>query len=347
LARGFEVAALWAGSVGDVWGVGLQPGGACQYQTMTVHWDGSAWTVVPSPGKLDVNSVLAAVSGTGTTDVWAVGATGCPGRRSGTLALHWNGSSWSIVPTPAPGFVPYLHGVAALTPSDAWAVGDTTMAGTDDPLIEHWNGRVWQVSQVGPAVHGSLLGVAASGAANVWAVGSPAVQGRPGLVALHWNGRNWSPVPVPVPRGATGQLFAVAPLPNGQAVAAGQWRVGSAAHVLIETWDGTAWHMAGLPTVSGFSGLYSVATASGQGPWASGFAVSPASGSGVLFERVAGTWQLVSPPPLSSLFSVAGASDGQVWTADLRFIAHGAPLAPGTSAAAAGTGRDNGWHAAS
>ena len=44
---------LAARSAADVWAVGLRPGGRCQYQTLTQHWDGSAWTVIPSPGKYD------------------------------------------------------------------------------------------------------------------------------------------------------------------------------------------------------------------------------------------------------------------------------------------------------
>src|SRR5689334_21544384 len=59
---GYEVDGFAARSVADVWAVVLRPGGRCQYQTLTQHWDGSAWTVIPSPGNTAVNSVLDGVT---------------------------------------------------------------------------------------------------------------------------------------------------------------------------------------------------------------------------------------------------------------------------------------------
>ncbi len=75
-----------------------------------------AWTVVPSPAGGQLNGV-ASVS---ANDVWAVGQTLAPG----TLAEHWGGTAWSVVPTPNP--VPgsdRLSAVAAVSTSDVWAVG--------------------------------------------------------------------------------------------------------------------------------------------------------------------------------------------------------------------------------
>jgi hypothetical protein len=115
-------------------------------------------------------------------------------------------------------------------------------------------------------------------------------------------------------------------LPHGQPVAVGSWRpTTSTSQVLVEQWNGTAWHMARVPTVPGFSGLYSVAAAPGQGPWASGFSVSTTSGGAVFLQRVGGSWQQVNPPPVNQAFAVAGASDGDVWTVYYQFIAHGVP----------------------
>src|SRR5260370_1080153 len=58
------LAAVTALSPTDVWAVGFDDRG-----TLTEHWNGSAWTVVASPGANNLNGV-AAVS---TNDVWAVG----------------------------------------------------------------------------------------------------------------------------------------------------------------------------------------------------------------------------------------------------------------------------------
>src|SRR5262249_9799095 len=69
---GYEVAGFAARSAVDVWAVGLRRGGRCQYQTLTLHWDGSAWTVIPSPGDVTVNSVLDDVAVAGANQAWAV-----------------------------------------------------------------------------------------------------------------------------------------------------------------------------------------------------------------------------------------------------------------------------------
>src|SRR6266480_7270508 len=56
---GGSVASLAAIGGTDVWAVGLESGGACQYQTLAQRWTGSNWTVVPTPNVPGVNSVLA------------------------------------------------------------------------------------------------------------------------------------------------------------------------------------------------------------------------------------------------------------------------------------------------
>src|SRR5262249_49654542 len=88
-----------------------------------------------------------------------------------------------------------LYGVAALSPTDAWAVG--TMSSLANPhirnqvLIEHWNGEEWQVVPSSSA--GILSGVAAVAANDAWAVG----QANSIPLMLHWDGASWSPVPGP------------------------------------------------------------------------------------------------------------------------------------------------------
>jgi cytochrome c5 len=71
------------------------------FQTLTEHWDGSSWRVLssPNPGGAGQDNVLRAVTATSGSDVWAVG------RYNGSLlvpfAMHWNGSSWTVVSLPA------------------------------------------------------------------------------------------------------------------------------------------------------------------------------------------------------------------------------------------------------
>jgi len=83
------------------------------------------WQIIASPnGSRQVNE-LHSVSALAENDVWAVGVSYNTERTLGsTLIEHWNGSRWSVVPSPNPSsFVNKLNAVAAVSPSDVWAVG--------------------------------------------------------------------------------------------------------------------------------------------------------------------------------------------------------------------------------
>jgi hypothetical protein len=62
------------------------------------------------------------VAATSPTDAWAVGI---PYTNTGTKSLieHWDGTTWTRVPTPNPNSDSYLSAVAATSPANAWAVG--------------------------------------------------------------------------------------------------------------------------------------------------------------------------------------------------------------------------------
>ena len=64
LPQGNTLRGLWVSGASDVWAVG---------QAGTIlHWDGSAWTSVPS----GTTNGLLGVWGSGASDVWAVGERG-------------------------------------------------------------------------------------------------------------------------------------------------------------------------------------------------------------------------------------------------------------------------------
>ncbi|HVX94409.1 MAG TPA: hypothetical protein VHK47_05815, partial [Polyangia bacterium] len=79
---------------------------------------------------------LRAMWGSGPDDVWVVG--GQLGLDEAT-AFHWDGASWTPVPTGTNGV---LTGVWGSGPSDVWAVG------TEFPAVEamilHWDGAAWR-----------------------------------------------------------------------------------------------------------------------------------------------------------------------------------------------------------
>src|SRR5207248_3331405 len=95
----------------DIWSVGAyHPSTSTTYQTLKLHWNGVAWSVVSGPGP--DYGLLTGVSARATDDVWAVGS----GPGSGidpTLTMHWDGASWRVVSSPNPGtYTNYMKAVA-------------------------------------------------------------------------------------------------------------------------------------------------------------------------------------------------------------------------------------------
>ena len=167
--------AVAATSGSNAWAVGYYNNGTAD-QTLIEHWNGTAWTHLPSPnpGGSSQDNVLLSVAATSPTNAWAVGDY-YNGIAYQTLIARWNGSTWKRVPSPNPGsLVNVLRGVVAISPSDAWAVG-SYYSTAHQTLTAHWNGTAWtQVPSPDPG--GStrenvLLGVDATSATNVWAVG--------------------------------------------------------------------------------------------------------------------------------------------------------------------------------
>ena len=89
---------------------------------------------------------------------------------------HWNGTAWSVVPSPSPGTDGnYLNGVAAVSANDVWAVGYyASVAGMPDAdraLERHSWVSGPPSPNPGTGTNGILNGVAAVSANDVWAVG--------------------------------------------------------------------------------------------------------------------------------------------------------------------------------
>src|SRR5207248_5597943 len=107
-------------------------------------------------------------------DVWAAGSYNPTATLEQSLALHWDGTSWTQVSTPNPGTASYvLRGVAAVYGNDVWAVGYSGPSSTRTFTL-HWNGTLWSVV---PSANVDiddnwLYGVTATSASNVLAVGS-------------------------------------------------------------------------------------------------------------------------------------------------------------------------------
>src|SRR5262249_10325510 len=112
-------------------------------------WDGTQWSVVPSPNPLSMGKTTSAapnyeydgnflygVAAASSSEVWAVGSSD-NGTTNHTLVLRWDGSAWAQLPSPSPSTYDVLHRVAVVGPSDAWAAGSQNTL--DNTLIERYS----------------------------------------------------------------------------------------------------------------------------------------------------------------------------------------------------------------
>jgi hypothetical protein len=139
------------------------------------------------------------------------------------LILHWNGTSWTKMPTPNPsgmGNNNDLNGVAATTANDAWAAGEFDANGSGHPLILYWNGTRWSRVTTPSLPSGfppnDLFGVAVASGSSTWAVGT--YNGNAAALILHWTGTRWIRAGDPLdPARFSSRLFGFALGPGGSA----------------------------------------------------------------------------------------------------------------------------------
>ena len=265
--------------------------------TLAERWDGTRWTIQPTPNPPQGGGGLFGVSCTSARACTAVG-----GSNAGTLAERWNGIRWAIQPTPNPSGSPgsFLNSVACTSASSCTAVG-SRLDSTGNPagtLAERWNGIRW-VIQPTPNPSGSpgsfLISVACTLASFCTAVGGQidSAGNSVGTLAELWNGTRWTIQPAPKLPG--GGLTGVSCTSMVACTAVGSLSGPSSPGptTLAEWWDGTKWRVQPTPVLSGlFWGVACHASAC----TAVGLNVT-GSGPLTLAERWDGTRWAIQPTP--------------------------------------------------
>lgn len=240
--KGIWLKAAAAVSPSDAWAAGglyaVGPGylfGASPVGALLEHWDGTGWSIVPSPADSQAGAALYGLSARSPDDVWAVGQQGS-GSSLTPLIEHWDGTAWQAVPAPAGSQPSRLWAVSAPAGNDAWAVGyQAAQAGSTNsyiPLIEHWDGSAWSIVTLpgGGAGLSGLASVYAASGSDVWAVfGGKQAPADPAAVGvsqafLHWDGSRWTTVALPGPQeyGTAYRYNSVSGTGPGDVWAAGQ-----------------------------------------------------------------------------------------------------------------------------
>ena len=153
--------------------------------TLVETWNGSSWKVQPSPNPSGGDqNLLWGVSCVSTASCVAVGESRQASHAKVALVERWNGSKWSIAPSPSlPGG---LQGVSCSSESACMAVGGTEgRFGGDNGVAETWNGNEWTAS----ALEHPMRGVSCLAPASCIAVGGDLNSHQ--AYAEHWNGSQW------------------------------------------------------------------------------------------------------------------------------------------------------------
>jgi hypothetical protein len=325
--------AVEAVSDDEAWAVGTQQTPSYDNRTLVAHYVNGVWTVVPSPNPgpacTDGNVVyggnrLNALEIVSPTDIWAVG-TGC--LEFETLIEHWNGSSWSIVPSPNPLAENILSDLTALGPHDVWAVGHTEEDIGAGTLVEHWNGVNWSVvPSPKPGTGGILGGVDAVSASDIWSTGSYYDEQDDLWETLveHWNGASWSVVPSPSPGTYTNALGGVAVVSANDVWTVGSYSSGAGVLTLAEHWDGQRWEVIPTPNVATGYGttnsLGSVVARATDDVWAAGMFQNEQTDNHqsrtLLMHWDGASWSIVpspSPGKSAALADIAFGPSGEAW----------------------------------
>jgi hypothetical protein len=200
---------------------------------LIMTWNGSTWSRVHAPGK-GIHSSLSTVSCAGADFCTAVGGYSSPSspRSEKTLIESWNGTAWSVVPSPNA----LLDSVSCVSADFCAAVG-----GYGKTQTEMWNGTAWSVvpsPNAGQATDvNTLLGVSCAAADSCTAAGYYIVPGakvgQPTLIES-WDGTAWSVVASPNPPKSFNSLNGVS-CPSATGCMAAGWRDGTATHGVNRT----------------------------------------------------------------------------------------------------------------
>ncbi len=218
-------------------------------------WNGSAWSIVPSPNPVSNGNVnLAGVSCTGTGFCVAVGnyVSKAP-EREHPLAERWNGTAWSLVSAPdSPKHSSTgLSGVSCVDTAFCMAVGSSGPApGTLGPVstvAERWNGSAWGLlTTPDPSpIQAELSDVSCTSSGFCFAVGNQAATfgGTSQTLSERWSGSAWTVVPSPDPTTTHPDFLGNVSCTGSSTfcMASGTYSTGSEVLPLMARWNGSAW----------------------------------------------------------------------------------------------------------
>ncbi len=289
--------------------------------TVTQRWNGTAWSVVPTPAVAQP-AALRGVDGSADNNVWAVGSAG-----AGTLTQRWNGTAWTVVPSPNPpgSTDATLRAAQAVSATTAWAVGDATVGSVRRTHVVRWNGSAWSaVPSPSPDPTQNFLVAVGGTASDAWAAGNIGHDGYGGGTVigmlLRWNGTAWTRVAIP----GFDSTFSIITFHDLLVLGGDVWVVGEAFHrgqlrivPYVLRWNGSTWQHGTIPNApsGAFHGIAALS------PTAV-YAVGRKDGSGTFVARWNGSaWSQESTPAagVSNVLADVTATGGTLWAVGTRY----------------------------
>lgn len=306
-AQGTVTLSALAGTADDdVWAVGTEYQ-LSSHSTATMHWDGTRWSKVPSnPGSL-YNPGLFDVAAVSRNDVWAVGQSSTSGGNGTVnLAMHWDGTEWSPVPTPDPaGQYRYLGRVSVISPHEVFASGTVCESGEGPCALQvlRWNGHVWSVVDQPPV--SQLYAMSGTGYHDGFGIGQDS---NGTAISARLNGPEWRLTRLPstqygerlvdVSDAGTGAVWAVGSVLNSAHQPAGEYAV---------RWVHGRWHR--VDSAGSATSLTSVSARRDGSAWFVGGAdLERWSGS-----TLEGVDYPIARKEQAQLQSVVATGDGHAW----------------------------------
>ncbi len=267
------------------------------------------WEQVPVPPVGGNFATVFDMSASADDDVWLVGehTTGSLPWKYWNYALHYDGTAWTRIDPPdldADGAHNELAGVLAISPTEAYAVGDTKWLGAQELVVYRWDGDQWEVEARNITGQASWFNDIDRAGDDIWAVGlwtnpapPPTITSLP--LALRREGGLWVRYDVP-PLAEFGRglndLHAVDGISETDA-----WAVGDANQTFTPGpsfgftmfavhWDGQRWTLDQTMPRTELTTLLDVTMIASDDVWAVGYHAQPGTNQPLIMHYDGATW---------------------------------------------------------
>ena len=291
---------------------------------------GPSWSTVPSAAELRDPRAIAANA---PDDIWAVGSKGLDAQDSAPKAgvEYWDGTSWSMVPTPNAGDRENaFNGADALSTNEVWAVGYSMYptGSAYKTLVERWSGSQWSIvpsPNVGSSSN-TLVGVDALRSDLAWAVGYYRQPPLRKALILRWDGASWGVVPSPNPGTLSNTLLDVAAVSAGDAWAVGYRSSGAGYKPLVVHYGSTGWEVVSVPTFGTADNILTgVSAVSANDVWASGYYIDGTQHKTLTLHYNGTAWSRVpsanAADGVTTLRGIDASSPTNAWAVGLEYRA--------------------------